>query len=101
MFILPLFLLYCYRELFELRAQLQELKSTVEIRSLSAPDFEDLSPTKNPRRNDTLLSINGTDGLTNTGGGGSSISCSLPSDEKESIESEGSQVKMLLVFLCS
>ncbi|CAL8099058.1 unnamed protein product [Orchesella dallaii] len=79
------------KELFELRAQLQELKSTVEIRSLSAPDFEDLSPTKNPRRNDTLLSINGTDGLTNTGGGGSSISCSLPSDEKESIESEGSQ----------
>lgn len=86
-------LLYFFRELFELRAQLQELKSTVEIRSLSAPDFEDLSPIKNPRRNDTLLSINGTDGLTNTGGGGSSISCSLPSDEKESIESDGSQVR--------
>ncbi|XP_035709658.1 regulator of G-protein signaling 9-binding protein A-like isoform X1 [Folsomia candida] len=80
------------KELFELRAQLTELKTTVELRSLSVPDFDDMNDSSKagPRRTDTLISINGTDGMGASGGMGSP-SCSIPSDDKESLESDASQ----------
>ena len=81
------------RELFELRSQLQELKSTVEIRLFSPAALEDASPAilrKNPLRIATLVNLNGTDLFLTSKqgrlGGDGSISCSIPSDEKESIE---------------
>lgn len=89
----------CRRELFELRAQLTELKTTVELRSLSVPDFDDMNDSSKagPRRTDTLISINGTDGMGASGGMGSP-SCSIPSDDKESLESDASQVFIALPF---
>jgi hypothetical protein len=90
-----------YRELFELRAQLQELKMAVELRSISLPELEEITdrPKGGPMRTDTLISINGTDGMLPScgsgGGGGGLLSdeCSVPcSEDKESIESDPSQV---------
>lgn len=85
--------------MFELRAQLTELKATVELRSISMPDFDEMSDPSNnkggPRRTETLISINFTDGLCGNSGL-ESVSCSIPSDDKESLASDTSQVKYVI-----